>query len=418
MSEDRVEGIDRPGPIEKACPGMPELQFEHIVDDAHLRDFCQRVAGASVLGFDTEFVSENRYRPQLCLLQVATPDALAIVDTLSIRDLQPFWHLICHEVEATVVHAAREEFLFCYREKGERPRHLFDLQLVAAFLGIEYPAAYGSLVQQILGQRLAKGETRTDWRLRPLSAKQIQYALQDVEFLLPIYEHLHRQLEERGRLEWYREEIDTWQSNLERTESEPQWQRLSGLSKMSRRELAIVRELFIWRDTIAQTRERSPRKILPDDLLVEIAKRGESQGAKLTAIRGLTQRVNAKLLPDIGAVVERARNLPDSELPEKITSGSSASIGILGQFLTTSLNLMCQEEKIAPGLVATSQEIRNLAAWKMGQPVDDQVPRLLQGWRAPLVSDLFDDVLSGRAVLRVADPQAANPVRLENWPKA
>jgi ribonuclease D len=397
---------------------MPEVGFEHILDKQQLADFCRRAAGAEFLAFDTEFVSENRYRPQLCLLQVATPDALAIIDTLAIADIRPFWDLICNNVQTTIAHAAREEFLFCFREMGKRPKNLIDLQILAAFLGYEYPAAYGSLVQQILGKRLNKGETRTDWHLRPLSTKQIQYALQDVEFLQPLYANLWKQLNKLNRNSWYLEEIDTWQSRLEKIESEPQWQRLSGLAKLRPRELAIVRELFHWRDTVAQNRERSARKVLPDDLLLEIAKRGESPIQRLTAIRGLSQRVNAKLLPEISAVVDAANGLPDSQLPKKISACPSASIGILGQFLTTSLNLVCHEKKIAPGLIATAQEIRNLAAWKMGQPVDDAQPALLSGWRAPLVSELFDDVLSGRAVLRVTDPTSPNPVQLERWPEA
>ncbi|MEZ6095551.1 MAG: HRDC domain-containing protein [Pirellulaceae bacterium] len=396
---------------------MHDIEFEHIIEKRHLEDFCQRNADAKIIGFDTEFVSENRYRPQLCLLQIATPDSLAIVDTIAINDISPFWQLICEQVETTVVHAAREEFLFCLREYGKRPRGLVDLQLAAAFVGHEFPAAYSSLAQKILNKRLGKGETRTDWRMRPLSKKQIHYALQDVEFLIPMHTELIGELKRLGRMDWYWQEIDAWQANLERTEREPQWQRLPGLTRLSRRDLAVVRELFLWRDAAAKTKERAPRRVLPDDLLIEIAKRGESQTNKLTAIRGLTQRVNARSLPDIGAVVARARALPESQWPAKVNSAPSPSVGILGQILTASLNLLCHEKNIAPGLVATAQEIKNLAAWKMGVSDEPSEPEILSGWRGPFVNELFDDVLKGRVVLRVTDPNSANPVRLEKWPE-
>ncbi len=396
---------------------MPEIEFEHISDDRQLVAYCNQIASSPIIGFDTEFVSENRYRPQLCLLQVATPDSLAIIDTIAISDIRPFWDLVCNRVETTIAHAAREEFLFCFREMGKRPKQLVDLQIMAAFVGHEYPAAYGSLVHKILGKRLNKGETRTDWRMRPLAKKQIQYALQDVEFLLPLYTALNRQLVKHNRRDWYLDEIDAWQSRLEAVEGEPQWQRLAGLSKLSRRELGIVRDLFIWREAAAKERERSPRRVLPDDLLLEIAKRGDSTLSRLTAIRGLTQRVNAKLLPAISEVIEATLALPDLSLPDRIPAAPSPSIGILGQFLTTSLNLVCHEKEIAPGLVATAQDIRNLAAWKMGQPVDDTTPSLVTGWRGPLLDELFELVLSGKVALRVVDASSPNPVRLEKWPE-
>jgi ribonuclease D len=136
----------------------------------------------------------------------------------------------------------------------------------------------------------------------------------------------------------------------------------------------------------------------------------------LTGIRGLSQRVNGKLIPEIGEVVEAALNLPDSQLPAKVESGTSASIGILGQFLTTSLNLVCHELRVSPALVATSQEIRNLAAWQMGQSNEEAAPGLLRGWRRHVLTNLFDDVIHGRLVLRVTDPTSPNPVRLERWP--
>lgn len=388
------------------------MNFEHIVDNHQLAKFCRAVAGCEYVAFDTEFVSENRFRPQLCLLQVATPQGLAIIDAIAVTEMGPFWDLICRQVPVCITHAAREEFLFCFREAKVRPRQLIDLQILAAFAGYEYPAAYSSLVNQILGERIAKGETRTDWRQRPLSKKQIHYALQDVQHLFPMYQALGERVTKLGRKDWYLEEIDEWQRRLEEVATEPQWQRLPGISKLSRRELAVVRELYLWREQVAESRERTPRRVLPDDLIIELAKRGEHQPARLTAIRGLSQRVSGRLIPEIGEVVARAMSLPDSGLPQKIASSPNPNIGILGQFLTTSLNLVCNERQISPGLVATTQDIRNLAAWKMGLLEGDEEPLLMQGWRREFLADLFDDVINGRVALRVMNPRAPSPVQL------
>lgn len=393
------------------------MNFEHIVENYQLVRYCRRIEDCEYLAFDTEFVSENRYRPQLCLVQVATPLGLAIIDTLSVGDMTPFWNLVCRQIPQCIVHAAREEFLFCRREAKARPRNLIDLQLLAAFAGFDYPAAYSSLVSQILGERLVKGETRTDWRQRPLSKKQIHYALQDVAHLYPMYQVLQSQVAKLGREAWYKEEIDEWQRRLEIADSEAQWHKLPGISKLNPRELAIVRELFFWREEEAERRERTPRKILPDDLIVELAKRGEHQPARLTAIRGLTQRVSSRHIPELGEVVAKALALPESELPAKLEQLPNPNIGILGQFLTTSLTLICHERRIAPSLVATAQDLRQLAAWKMGLiNRQDEKPFLMRGWRREFLADLIEDVIKGRLALRVHNPKSAAPVQLVRWP--
>lgn len=208
---------------------MPKTpQAIEIVEPQQLDEFCERCRGSKVIGFDTEFVSENRYRPELCLLQVATDDEIAIIDTIVLDDISPFWDVLTDGDHISVVHAAREEFLFCYRACGKRPSNLFDTQLAAAFVGFDYPAAYSNLVYQILGEHVAKGETRTDWMKRPLSTKQLNYAVGDVVHLHLLCSGISEKLEDKGRYDWYREEIDNWMSGLENLDGSPQWHRVSG----------------------------------------------------------------------------------------------------------------------------------------------------------------------------------------------
>lgn len=393
------------------------MDFETI-DSAHgLLEFCSRLRGAEYVAFDTEFVSENRYRPQLCLVQVATPDSLAIIDAIAIHDLSPFWKLISQDVQSTIAHASREEFLFCFRDFGQRPKNLFDIQLAAGFVGLDYPASYSTLVETLLGKTVAKGETRTDWRVRPLSRRQISYALQDVEYLGELAARLRGQLAQLQRLDWYVEELGHWQTELESTETELQWRRLPGLTRLSRRALAIARQIFQWRDEQARSQERSPRRIIPDDLVVEIAKRGEGDVAKLKAIRGLTQRINERFLVDIAAQVQQALRLPENQLPERGASVPTVSLGLLGQFLATGLGLMCVQQQLAPSLVATTQDIRDLAAWKLGLLRSDEAPYLLSGWRRHVLGDVMDEIIAGKLALRIGDPKSSSPLRLERWPE-
>lgn len=394
---------------------MPrDLDFEHILERQQLNDFCDSVADCKLIGFDTEFVSENRYRPELCLLQIAAGGRLAIVDTLSVGDLTPFWDLLCEPGRVTVAHAAREEFLFCFRECGRRPSELFDLQIAAGMIGLDYPAAYGTLVNQICNVHLEKGETRTDWSRRPLSKKQIAYALQDVLHLEPLYQFINQALCKAERDGWYKDEVESWLSRLETAETNPQWRRVSGISGLNRRALGIVREIYIWRDGEAKRRNKSPKRIVPDDLVIEIAKRGVAGADRLSSIRGFERRVSQSHLKPLSRAVDTANHLDENELPEKPPRNRTQNLGLLGQFVTTTLNLVCREANIAHNLVGTASDVRELAAWKLGLlKKQDEPPKLLGGWRKQFVEEWIDDVLDGKIGLRVGNPKSDQPLVLE-----
>ena len=391
-----------------------KLDYENIVDEQHLQDFCSSIEPTQSIGFDTEFVSENRYRPELCLLQIAAGKRLAIVDTLSVKNLRPFWDLLMDERRITIAHAAREEFLFCFRDTGARPANLFDLQVAAGMIGMDYPASYGALVQQFCGIQLDKGETRTDWSRRPLSHKQVRYALQDVLHLEPIYHAINKRLCKLERDEWYKDEVSSWLSQLERTETEPQWRRVSGISGLKRRALGIVREIYLWRDQEAKRKNKSPKRVLPDDLIIEVAKRGDASTERLKSIRGFDRRVSQSYLKPLVDAVRTANNLPDDQLPEKPPRNKTQNLGLLGQFVTTTLNLVCRDASIAPNLVGTASDVRELAAWKLGFfKKNGKAPKLLTGWRKQFVEEWIDDVLAGKVSMRVGSPKSDQPLILE-----
>ena len=392
---------------------MASAPFQTITTDEALVDFCQRNQDASWIGFDTEFVSENRYRPELCLLQVSVNGSYTIIDTLSINDLTPFWQLLVEGDHVTVAHAAREEFLFCFRSSGKWPKRLFDIQLAAGMVGNEYPASYGNLVSKLLGKTIDKGETRTDWRQRPLSDRQIQYALSDVVHLQALFDLLSRKLESLDRVHCFNEEMESWQRMLESSETHPQWRRVSGISNLNRRALAIVRELFLVRDEQARKKNRSPKRVLADDLIVELAKRGSSDVKRLKAIRGFENRVAKNMIDVISDAIQRANQLGEDQLPSRIPRSQNMNLGLLGQFLTTAISVVCRQQNIAPTIVGTANEIRKLAAWRLGMIRLNEKPDLAEGWRAKLVGDLIDQVLAGSIAIRVGDPRSDMPLELK-----
>ena len=389
------------------------IPFEHIKTEQALREFSEYCSTCEFIGFDTEFVSENRYRPELCLLQVAADGKYAIIDTLAVKDISVFWEILVEGSHVTVVHAAREEFLFCYRACGKRPKHLMDVQLGAGMMGLEYPASYGNLVSKLLGERVDKGETRTDWSRRPLSKRQIDYALSDVVHLQKLFNKIHSQLATLGRTDWLNGEMNEWQTALEKTETEPQWRRVSGISSLNRKALGIVRELWIERDKEAERKNRSPKRVLPDDLIVELAKRGTPDVDRLKAIRGFENRVSKSMTRPIADAILRANGLPEDELPKRMPRGKTMNLGLLGQFLTTALNVVCKTENIAPNIVGTAQDVRTMAAWRLGMIDLKEKPELVTGWREQIVGQLIDRVLDGTIAIRVDDPKSDNPLRLE-----
>src|SRR4029079_14747751 len=168
----------------------------------------------------------------------------------------------------TIVHAAREELNFALHACGRRPPNLFDTPLTDGCCRPEYPASYGSVVTRFLNARPAKGEQRTDWRRRPLSEEQIEYALEDVRYLLPLHDAMQRKLKKLNRSEWLTEEMERWLSEVHDSRDRPRWRRVPVLANMSRRNLAIVRELWMWRRSEAERRDVPPRRVLRDDLIV------------------------------------------------------------------------------------------------------------------------------------------------------
>lgn len=383
-----------------------------ITTSRELIEFCKLAAESSCIAFDTEFVSENRYRPQLCLIQIATDSQLAIVDTLAINDVNPFWEMLVAGDHLTLAHAAREEFLFCFRAVGQRPKNLFDIQFAAGMVGLEYPASYGNLVGKLLGVALEKGETRTDWARRPLTAAQISYALKDVIYLKPIYDKLFNSLKKLGRLEWLDEEVSGWLDELEKGELEPQWRRVPGISGLNDRALAIVREIYLLRDEVAKEKNKAPRRILPDDLVVELARRGISDPKKLKAIRGFENRVAQSLVDSLSRAIARAIALPDAELPDRPQRGKAINLGLLGQHLTTALKIICDREQISAGIVGTAQDLRELAAWHLGMIPKGSPPLLASGWRAEIIGKTLEDIIQGKVAIRVKNPKSANPLDL------
>ncbi len=389
--------------------------FEIVTTEPQLRDLVGRLASLPHLAFDTEFVSEHTYRSQLCLVQVAAPGVLAVIDTLAIPELEPFWRLLTEPGRTTIVHAGREELGFILQAIQARPSQLFDVQVAAGLVDHDYPAGYAAVVRRFLGLPTNKGETRTDWRKRPLSEGQLAYAVDDVRHLEELWRTLEARLDKFGRTSWMAEEMLSWQDDVEESFVRKRWRRVSGLGNLSRRELAVARELWHWRDSVAEERDMPPRRVLRDDLLVELAKRKDADERQISLIRGMQRSDLRHILKGIVAAIDRGLTLPDAELPGgERHRAPPAQLAVLGQFCATAIAGECRRKHLAPALVGTASDMRDLLAHRLGHSEDDDRPPLLAtGWRKEVVGDLVDDLLSGRAALRIGDVRAHDPLVID-----
>ena len=386
-----------------------------ITNQPQLDALCERLHVARRIAFDTEFVSEHTYRPQLCLVQVATEAEAVCVDSLASIGLAPLWNALTAAGNTVVVHAARQEFLFVHEASGRRPAGLFDVQLAAGMIGLEFPAGYGNLISRLLGIAPEKGETRTDWRRRPLSDRQISYAVADVKHLLPLHDLLVRRLSELKREHWFADETEAFQVEVEEYRQRDRWRRVPGSSGMSNRCKAILRELWTWREREAERRDLPPRLILRDDLMVEMAKRKLADPKQLGAIRGMERPELRRALPDFARAIERGLQVPDGELPTSTyTPDAGPQMTMLGQFLSSALSSICRAASIAPSLVGTANDVRELVNYRLGADGPNaEPPTLARGWRAEVVGHLIEDLLMGRMSIRIADPTSEHPLVFE-----
>jgi len=398
---------------------LNRVKYEYLSTSVELHDFCARAASSPAIYFDTEFVSEDTYRPELCLIQIATDDELAVVDPQAVGDVSAFWELITTNGHQTVVHAGREEFRFCWNSKQTRPRNLFDVQIAAGLVGLDYPASYGKLIARLLGKSLPKGETRTDWRQRPLTERQIEYALQDVMYLPAIRTELMRRLDSLQRLSWLDEEMNAWQGALVDDERRERWRRVSGISGLSAKSLMIVRELWRWREQEAEATNKPPRRILRDDLIVELARRAQGDLQQIKAIRGIERSGAKRHLPAIAETIEKAMAMPREKWPVVSRPAIPEQVAVLGQFLAAALTSICHSQDLATSIVGTAQDVRDLVAYRMGYHEEsDGPPALAVGWRSKVVGATLDDLLFGRTAIRIHDPLHEKPLTFEKVMRA
>jgi len=345
-----------------------------------LAAFLAELSSAPYLALDTEFLRDQTYYPKLCLIQVAAPGGLeGIIDPLAPGlDLAPFYELLKRPDIVKVLHAARQDIEIFYLQGGVLPDPLFDTQVAAMVCGFGDAASYETLARKLAHVEIDKSARFTDWSHRPLSKRQLEYALADVTHLRVIYEKLAAQLARTGRSNWVEEEISALKDpKLYRLDPELAWKRLKPRTS-NKRFLAMLASLAAWREREAQSRDIPRGRVLKDEALTEIAAHPPESDEALERIRAVPKGfANSKLGKGLMEAVETGRTAPPPEgiaaMPtRRKREPSPAAIDLL----KTLLRLRAEAANVAPRLIANAEDIEKLAAFE-----DDDVAAL-RGWRA------------------------------------
>ncbi len=373
-------------------------------------ELAARAESEGRIAIDTEFVSERRYRALLCLVQVAVPDAEApdgvrtevldpLGDDFSPEDAAKLGRVLADPAVEVVVHAGRQDVAILRREWRTEVRNIFDTQVAAGFVGLGSQEGYESIVRRMLGERLKGSEGFTRWDRRPLTDLQLEYAADDARCLLAVGDALEQQLAERGRLEWAREECRALEEVTDERTPDQVYDRLPRLGRLSETGRAVARELVEWREESARSLDRPVGFVLPDQALMELARRAPTDPAGLEQIRGLPPQTLHRRGDRLIAAIERGREREAPPPPPSPPSRDQvdAPLVSLAQALVRQRSM---DTGVAVELIATQSELTSLvAAARRGDEGDGL--RVTEGWRRELVGDELLELLAGRRRLSV-----------------
>ncbi len=361
-----------------------------------LDDLCERLRGAASLALDTEFLRERTFYAQLCLLQIASEELVACVDPLALPTLDPLLEIIYDARVLKIMHAGRQDLEILFDLRGKLARPVFDTQIAATLLGLGDHVSYQTLVRDVLGVDLEKTHTRTNWQQRPLDSGQIRYAQDDVRYLHEVWRRQMRQLEDKGRLGWLDDDFADLTDIAHYDKAMDQaWLRIRGIRVLKGVQLAVVRELAIWREQRARADDRPRKWVLSDDVLIDFARHLPLDMEALQRVRGLDPRALRRVGPDIINVIQRAQQLPESQWPSLgLRFTPTPSEEALVDAMMAIVRQAGIGNGISPAALASRRDLEQMIAGKGDHSI-------LHGWRGRLVGQHLQAFLNGQIELHM-----------------
>lgn len=385
-----------------------------ITRPEELNELCLEIDKAGRFGLDLEFIPERTYAAELCLVQVATDTNAYIVDPIALPNLMPLWERIANPDLLKVLHAADQDLDLVFTASNLIAQNVLDTQIAAGFIGFGYPVGYGKLLQQLLNITLSKTESYTDWSNRPLSKSQVEYALDDVRHLLPMYDKLSARLTEMDRFSWVTEECKKYSSpKYYEKDRGHDFFRIKGANSLNRRGLAVLRELSIWRHEEAYRANKPVKSVLQDGILLEFARRPPRDVSELQRIRGIRPDQLRQYSKSLLEAIRGGIDVPDTELPKWPTAKIPSRREVLmADVLYTLLRIICFDLDIATELVATRGILEALVRQHGDGSLETSSLPVLNGWRHDIAGKQLVAMLNG-ASLRMQFRPEEHPVHMD-----
>jgi ribonuclease D len=353
------------------------------------------------LGLDTEFMPEGRYRPLLCLVQIAAGGEIAVLDPLQGGfDPGPLAEVMADPAVEIIVHAGRQDVAILRREWQTDFANVFDTQIAAGFAGFSAQAGYNGLLHDVLKVRLPKTASFTRWDQRPLTDEQVRYARGDVEHLLALRDEIARRLESRGRLEWALEECRAIAEATDERDPGEVWRRLPRVNGLDARDRAVARELAAWRERTASEEDRPVGSVLRDPTVVELAKRQPGGRRELAQIRGINPDVVRRRGAALLEAIARGKQADPVHLDEGDRLQTDSVDGPVIALAESLVRSRAQEAGLAYELIAARADLAPIVVSVRRNGPEPDV-RTLRGWRRELVGAELLDLLAGARSLAV-----------------
>ncbi len=386
-----------------------------ITDSAALSALCQRLATVEYVTVDTEFLRESTYWPILCLIQVAAPegeadDEGAIIDPMAEGiDLAPFWALMRDTGVLKVFHAARQDIEIMWHLGEVIPEPLFDTQVAATVCGFGESVGYEAIVRTLAKEEIDKSSRFTDWSRRPLSQKQLDYAISDVTHLRTVFEALYDKLDAQNRHEWVSDEMRILTSSETYvTRPEDAWKRIKARVKKPQ-DMAVLVEVAAWREREAQSRDVPRNRVIKDDAIGEIAMQKPKTIDALGQLRAIPRgfersKSGASLLAAIKAGLAAD---PEMAPEPKKPGGGNGGVGPTVELLKVMLRMISDNEKVAPRIIASNDDLERIAS------EDDPDIDVMKGWRRDLFGEPARMLRDGKLALAMENGRVALVARDE-----
>lgn len=384
-------------PAVLAHPLVPTGDPQWVDSAAALQSLLAQLRAAGAFAFDTEFIGEDAYHPRVCLVQIATPGLLAIVDPLAVPDLRPFWDLVVDDAVEKTVHAGAQDLAFAWRSTGRGPANIFDTQICSAFAGQPHSQGLGKMVTALLGADVGTSAKFTRWDARPLTPLQQQYAANDVRYLPAIRAMLAERLTQNGNANFAQGACaDAFREDVFIPAAPEARLKIQALHRWSGAQLGALHALTQWRESLAVREDLPPRVLFPDAVMADLVRHvlGDNpENDSLDAVKGFPRPIRQAHGDEIMAVIHAGakQKPPRPKRPKRITEKQAICARDLAEAMWAKANALCAARQIDLQTVTSKRDLHRLACLQAAGIEPEEPIRVLDGWRRELLGDLTAD---------------------------